>query len=150
MLAVTLLVHGGCAEPSRRAFPGAGWAVDSALADGAWVLTATLAPFGVGAPNLTVSCGAEPSVHFGPLIPLIPEAEPGRATVTWLFRGGEPTTANWRRSSDGIRVSPDHPATFVAMLLAADTLLVAFPGTDIGQGTYVLAGLGDVLGARCR
>ena len=151
--AAVLVWLGACTtgEPaSHRLQPGV-WKVDTVAIGGALTrVTAVLAPTGVGSPNLTVTCDSGAAVALGPLIPLIPQTEPGRATVTYKFSGREPVTESWRRESGGMRVFAEPPAPFLQSLREADTLLVQFPGTDIGTGAYLVRGLDDILGARCR
>ena len=113
-------------------------------------LTATLAPKGVGAPNLVVTCDSIATIAFGPLIPLIPQTEPGRATVTYKLGGREPVTESWAREDGGMRVFAERPGLVLQLLRTADTLLVQFPGTDIGTGTNRVRGLDAILGDRCR
>jgi hypothetical protein len=135
---------------SNRLRPGV-WKVESeALGGGVTRVTATLAPTGVGSPNLTVMCDSNPTIALGPLIPLIPQAEPGRATITYKFNGREPVTESWRREASGMRILAEPVASLLQSLRAADTMLVQFPGTDIGTGAYLVSGLDVILGARCR
>ncbi|MGQ0646747.1 MAG: hypothetical protein ACT4P7_04195 [Gemmatimonadaceae bacterium] len=136
---------------SSRPRPGM-WNVDSteSRAGGPPNITAIMAPTGVGAPNLSVICDSTASIVFGPLIPLIPEAEPGRATITYKMSGREPVTESWPREPGGMRVLAEDAASFLRSLRVVDTLLVQFPGTDIGTGAYWVHDLDSILGARCR
>ena len=121
-----------------------------ALGDSVTRVTATLAPFGVGAPNLVVTCDGYPTVALGPLIPLIPQTDSGHATITYKLNGQEPVTESWGREDSGMRVFAERAGPLLQSLRAVDTLLVQFPGTDIGTGTYLVRELDAILGDRCR